>query len=214
MPRAKSPGQVEVDGVMRCGSALAKGGDGRCMNRAGAGTDHPGYGNCKWHGGSTPAGRKAGARQQVRAEIPVFGNPVDASMGPEEILLGEVRRSAGVVYWMADQIAQWETDPEGEKMSTTGKNAQALLRVTDNGPTRAAWLSIYGEERDRLVRHTKACLDAGIAERQVRITEDLAKTVAFTLGAIIRDLGLTAEQRAVYPEVARRHLTTMQGGTS
>ena len=40
-----------------CGATL-KSGAGTCGHKAGWGTDHPGYGNCKLHGGATPTGKK------------------------------------------------------------------------------------------------------------------------------------------------------------
>lgn len=33
--------------------------DGYCQHAAGWGTDHPGHGRCKYHGGNSPSGEKA-----------------------------------------------------------------------------------------------------------------------------------------------------------
>jgi hypothetical protein len=33
------------------------------------GTDHPGVPRCRWHGGASPTGRKAAAREQAMLEI-------------------------------------------------------------------------------------------------------------------------------------------------
>jgi hypothetical protein len=48
---------------------------------------------------------------------------------------------------------------------------------------------LYQEERDRLVRVAKAAIDAGVAERQVRITEEQARQLARVVSAIVIDLG-------------------------
>lgn len=204
---ARTSGQFELDGVLRCGSSRP-GTDERCKQKAGHGTDHPGFGNCKRHGGSTPMGKKGAALKEARASIPMFGNPLPDNLNPIEILLGEVRRSAGVVYWMADQIAQWDADaPIRRGREMTLNNGQQLIETTGEGYKKAAWLQVYGEERDRLVRHTKAAIDSGIAERQVRISEEMGQRIAMVLSAVMRDLALTAEQRAAYPEIVRKHLT-------
>ena len=45
-------------GSPKCGGKKHQGG-GTCTRPAGWGTDHPGYGRCKLHGGCVPSGRKA-----------------------------------------------------------------------------------------------------------------------------------------------------------
>lgn len=55
--------------VKRCGAKTREGGE--CKLKAGQGTEHPGYGRCKYHGGNTPAHKAAAAREAATAETPV-----------------------------------------------------------------------------------------------------------------------------------------------
>jgi hypothetical protein len=60
----------------------------------------------------------------------------------------------------------------------------------------AAWLRLYGEERDRAVKAAKTAIDAGIAERLVRIAEREVDVMVAVLRASLEELGLP-----VTPEV-------------
>ena len=46
---------------------------------------------------------------------------------------------------------------------------------------------MYWEERDRVARIAKACLDAGVAERQVRLAEEFGSMLADVLRAVFDD---------------------------
>ena len=61
---------MELTPNPHCGATL-KSGNGSCGHQAGWGTDHPGFGNCKLHGGATPTGKKhaASVRQELFAAI-------------------------------------------------------------------------------------------------------------------------------------------------
>lgn len=88
-----------------------------CTNPKGWGTDHPGYGNCKKHGGNTEAGIKAAMRlmgqdliERYREEWRFGGNrhdPSIANMTPEQAMLEEVRRSIAMVRFLEERIARW-----------------------------------------------------------------------------------------------------------
>lgn len=56
---------MELPPNPHCGATLKRG-DGTCGHQAGWGTDHPGHGNCKLHGGATPTGKKHA--KQLRQE--------------------------------------------------------------------------------------------------------------------------------------------------
>lgn len=58
-----------------CG-ANKRQGEGTCTQRAGWGTDHPGVGRCRNHGGSTPTHRQHAQEQQARAQAARLGVPV------------------------------------------------------------------------------------------------------------------------------------------
>lgn len=68
------------------------------------------------------------------------------------------------------------------------------------------------EKRNRVARVAKACLDAGVAERQVKLAETYGAALANLLRAVFndRELGLTAAQRKRLPEVLRRYLGALE----
>ena len=61
-------GQADDKAYATCG-ARKKQGPGTCTRPAGWGTDHPGFGQCKLHGGSTQSGTKAAAERQAIAAV-------------------------------------------------------------------------------------------------------------------------------------------------
>lgn len=89
-----------------------------CHSQKGSRTDHPGYGNCAKHGGNTEAGVKSAMREMGRdlaltykKDFMRFGgdrnDPSIRTLTPEQALLEEVRRSAALVRFLEERIAQW-----------------------------------------------------------------------------------------------------------
>ena len=119
-----------------------------------------------------------------------LGAPIE--MRPTEALLAMLHLASGHVAWLREEIAALTDLSSGD--------APALV-------------TLYGEERDRVARVAKACLDAGVAERQVRLAEQYGSALANVLGAIFADpeLGLRKDQRAVLPRLLRRHLVAIEG---
>jgi predicted O-methyltransferase YrrM len=72
--------------------------------------------------------------------------------------------------------------------------------------------NLYAEERDRVARVAKACLDSGVAERQVKLAETYGAALASLLRAVFndRDLALTDAQRERLPDVLRRYLGALE----
>jgi hypothetical protein len=103
--------------MRRCGHARGENG-APCRKQAGAGTDHVGWGHCKYHGGASPNGRAYAARLRAEALVAerrlamTFYRVDLPDISPEAALLEEVRRSAGIVRWLQMMIEQWRMDPE------------------------------------------------------------------------------------------------------
>src|SRR5262249_51693498 len=153
---------------------------GTCRAFAGQGTPHPGIGRCKFHGGLTPTHLTSAAGKEAQRRMGKLGAPVDVE--PPEALLAVLRLSSGHVARLREEVAELDdlSPPE----------AQVLVRL-------------YGEERDRVARVAKACLDSGVAERQVRLAERYGRALAEVLRAVFDDpeLALTAAQREELPRV-------------
>lgn len=189
----------------QCGGPRKKG-QGPCTRPAGWGTPHPGVGRCKLHGGCTPSHVTAGQRELARQAMETYGRPVDTN--PVDALLDEVRWTAGHVAYLRERVQELEQDA-----LIWGKTEQVDKQATEfagTDTTEAAkpslWLTLYQQERKHLVDVCKAAISAGIEERRVRLAEQQGQVIVGVIQAILGELKLTAEQRALVPEVVPRHL--------
>lgn len=191
--------------VEKCG---AKTRSGTCGHEAGWGTDHPGTGQCKKHGGSTPNGVKSAARTIAVT----MGAPIDIS--PHEALLTCVRITAGEVAYCTLRIQELAPEeyvghPESY-VQEVGKDG--TKDITRRGtPALHVWISVRQEAMDRLARYAKMALDAGVEERRVRVAEGMATMLAPVLDAIFKELQLSPKQREAAPAILERNLVTLEG---
>lgn len=163
-----------------------------CKLAAGWNTDHPGYGPCSHHFGSTPGGKK-GAAYDMASELTAFyGEPIETN--PIDALLNEVNRTAGHVEYLRRHIAGMsiEVPPELTKKQAANMGLP---------PEQAGWIALYLSERAHLVRVAAAALNAGINERLVQIAEHQGARLADTVDQILASLNLTPAQQALIPEV-------------
>jgi hypothetical protein len=168
-----------------CG-AKKKQGKGACHRPPGWGTDHPGQGRCKLHGGGTRSHRQKAARERAAAAVATYGLPREIE--PQDALLEEVHRAAGHVAWLQKVISALQKDELIAGVARTVQLPDETTRLEYSAGL-SVWVRLYHSERDRLVRVAKAALDAGVAERQVKITEIQARLLADVVTAIVTDLG-------------------------
>ena len=168
---------------------------------------------CRMHGGSAPQSLEAAERRKVERQAllaaEAFGLPREVD--PHTALLEELHRTAGAVQWLGAIVADLEADAIvwGRVKETHGTQ---LERGTDNGTTYAAqtnaFVKLWQEERDRLAKVAKTCVDVGIEERRVRVAEAAGQQLASVVRAVLDRLGLSDEQRVlalqVVPEEFRR----------
>lgn len=186
-------------GGRKCGAKLpTPRPDGRttCDQPAGYGTDHIGWGRCKWHMGSTRALKVAAAREEANELIRTLnlGKPIPVS--PDEALLQELWRTNGIVHYLQDYIG-------------SAFSPEDLVYLTEVGMRPRAFLDILQREREHLAKVAKMTLDAGVAERQVRIQEAMGQMFASVIQAVLRDLKLSPNQKQLAPAVVRKHLLTL-----
>src|SRR5260221_8866784 len=116
-------GARHCHGRRRSGERLTEAGAVKvCHNPAGWKTTHPGFGRCKFHGGSAPSGIKAAERSMVAETLGTYGGPID--IDPAQALLTQVRRTAGHVQWPPGNFAA-PTPPE-------------FILLTEHGPRKTA----------------------------------------------------------------------------
>lgn len=158
-----------------------------CKMAAGYGTTHPGYGHCKWHYGNTKAMRTHGARLMIRGEAYKVCedrgvNPDDVS--PEQVMMEELARAYAVVNYLEGQ-----TDIEAAMWPD--------------------WQSVMLAERKHMVQVAKMMIDAGIAERHVKIIEDQARVLGQAIRSVLDQIGLSDDQRGRAPIIVREVMAAL-----
>jgi hypothetical protein len=167
-----------------------------CRQRAGRGTDHPGIGRCKHHGGSTPGHNSSLARKHA---VDFMGAPIDIS--PIQAIIWCIRITAGEVQFLSDELVKLTEKDDWIESTISGKQLNVLQR------SRA-------EAQDRLVSYSKIAIGLGLAERSVRLAESFGVLIARLLEGIRDQLSLTPAQAKQWPYIIRRNLILLEGGTT
>jgi len=192
----------------------------QCGNLMGYGTDHPGVGMCKFHGGSSPNHVKKAELERVRREMTVMGQPIDVD--PFEALLNVIRVTEGEIRFASLMIAELEHDAavvtsrsvKTRPLNLGGMDGEDRDRTVEeitetNDAKLTLWLRVRQEAMDRQAKYAKMALDAGIDERLVRVEEQQGQIINVMLQGIFADLGLTGDPRL--PMVVRKHLESVVG---
>lgn len=181
VPTHADHGVLGKDG--KCGMPTRKGTP--CKQAAGNQTSHPGFGACNIHGGEAPSLKRHAAKQEIRCMAQ------ELEMEPDECIRWAVRMTAGMVFWLQNQIECLDdSDPA------------TLVILPD-------LIKAYGDERDRLAKTARLAIDAGIAEREMALMEQEAEAIAGAIQSILQGLNLNAEQRAIAPALARKALLAL-----
>lgn len=196
---------IPSDPKRRCKGHNRKG--GQCGNSA-----VPGALVCKRHGGAAPQVQAAAQRRvaiaEARQAAETLGLLIDIS--PEQALLDEVQRCAGMVAFYQARVEQ--VADGGFEQLVFGLT-KSKIGGEDGGDTFEAkpsvWLQLLNEERDRLVRVCAAALRAGIEERRVKLAEQQGILVAAVVRRILTRLNLSEDQLALVPTVVPEELRTL-----
>lgn len=181
-----------------------------CTRPAGWGTNHPGIGRCKRHGGSTPTHALHAQREIARQAVATYGLPRE--IDPRDALLEEVYRTAGIVDWLTERIRA--LDPDALTWGTVSKKVdkqpgkeagvEAVQKATIN-----VWVEMHQRERRHLREVCRDAIAAGIEERRVKLAEQQGAMLAGAVRGILHDLGLSEQQWALVPEIVPRHLRAL-----
>jgi len=160
-----------------------------CLNPAGLGTVHEGYGPCLAHGGAKYRGRALGAWMAAHA----IAREYDTS--PWEALLLAVRVAHGKLAWYQAKLADTESDDE--------------LRMGGAGYDWVAGAQFW---HDRLLRSAKMAVDAGVAERLVAQVELEGSRIARVLNAAMDGVAgeIPVELERRMRELMRRELLAIE----
>lgn len=193
--------KANPEGVELCAANKAESrGGGTCRLRAGYGTDHVGYGRCKYHGGASPNGMMAAEKQRINETL-AQGMIRKRVVDPVTLMLEEVYRCAGIVEYLEELIAIARDDQ--------------LTENSIGGEQLSMWVRQWEKERLTALHASAVAARAGVQERVVRMAEDQGRLVVRTVTALINDprFKITQEQRNVFPALAREHFQqlTSQG---
>jgi hypothetical protein len=187
---------------MQC-TARAKSTQQQCKRAA-----VPGANVCVKHGGGAPQVQRAAARRlalgEAHAELQRLGHPVE--IDPSEAMLEMVFEAAGNVAVLrrlvqdlehrflsaeAPTIVEFDSDTDKAKVvldPDVARQQDALVKAgiagftgSEKKPNEAlphVFVVMYNDERERLVRWSKACRDAGVDERRVELAEKQARLMA------------------------------------
>lgn len=170
-----------------CG-AKKKQGEGCCMQAAGWGTDHPGVGRCKLHGGCAPSSRVAAVEQQARREL------ARLNVAPVADPLSALAQIAGEVLAWKDTIA-------GKVNELT-----SLRYSTEGGEQLRSEVALFERALDRCEKFLTAMARLNIDERLVTIERAKADIVIAAVEAALARAGVTGQAAIEAKREAARHL--------
>lgn len=185
-----------------------------CLSIAGKGTGHPGYGNCSKHRGNLKGEIKKAAKEEAMEEyMKIMGPAIDVD--PMDALLWCVRIAAGEVAYTTHKIELIEEHQElarpTELTERVGGGKEGNYVETKEMPVSLnLWIQVRQNATDRLAKYSKMALDAGVAERQVKVAEQAGDELAMAIRAILDGLELTAGQEQKAPDLVRSALIGLE----
>lgn len=147
--------------------------------------------------GVSQANSRKRAVEEIRATAR-FGNfPIPADMSPVDVLVDELKRSAGFCFWIESKMAEWPDDLVD--LQTENIDDKGSMQVATNN--KALWMDVWQRERAHLARVAKMCIDAGVDERRVQLAERQAEVMFSLINEAFEMLRLTPEQKANVPKI-------------
>lgn len=169
---------------------------------------------CTKHGGGAKQIRSASKRRlalgEAQAELNRLGVPIEVD--PADAMLQMVYEAAGNVAFLRMRVQQLEQagrlvgdhDPD-DIVSAIGEEENPRPSIAGRVDPKN-WkaephilVSMYNDEREKVVRWSKACRDAGVEEHRVKLAERQGEMLADVLRALLGSL-LAALLAAGAPE--------------
>lgn len=189
----------------RCGAATTSNGGAPCRNRPMAGGRR-----CRKHGGASPQAR---AKAAVVLELRRWGFN-DVTRDPSLTMLQLLSQSAARAELLSAELEELVTE-HGLPGALVGE-ATVLDRhgvAHQAGEYVRALAQLEAAERDRCARMCALAINAGVAERMVRVAERTGEEIAQVLRAVMANpvMGFTEAQRAALPGAIRSALALAGG---
>lgn len=131
--------------------------------------------------------------KEVRKVLGNYSNRVPDNISPIQVLLNLIQEAVGNVEFYRQEVG------ELEKLFVPGKSTRQELQIA---------VSQYDSERDRLQKYVSDALRIGLEQRQVKLYELQARTIAEIIKRVIDKLDLTSEQRHLALSTAAEELRT------
>lgn len=131
--------------------------------------------------------------KEVRKVLGAYSNRVPDNISPIQVLLNLIQEAVGNVEFYRQEVG------ELERLFVPGKSTRQELQIA---------VSQYDSERDRLQKYVSDALRIGLEQRQVKLYELQARTIAEIIKRVIDRLDLTAEQRHLALSTAAEELRT------
>lgn len=164
-----------------CGAPKAKSGE-PCTQEAGAGTDHPGTGRCRWHEDSKKG--LVGAARGLGLSVPVT---------PTQAIQGVLHMAAGELAYVHAKVAELE---ESEYWTEAG----GLNK----------WIRWRDRIQDKVAKYAQVAVAMGVAEEQANLAVAQTKLMGVLLERVMNELDLTDAQRKKVGPTIRRELATVE----
>lgn len=183
----------------KCG-ARKRGSAGYCGQAAGWGTDHPGIGHCKLHGGNTPGQKTKADRDRLDQELHTLleregVEPLDNPIAQLQLLAGNVVKWQEIIGDKVEQLRTWTYDDISDK-----EEVRAIILAYERAMDRTGKLLV---EMARL----------NIEERMARVTEAQARIIIEVFIRVFKakELGLPPEKQKVGQTIVARELAVVRG---
>jgi hypothetical protein len=194
---------------------------GPCRAPKGSGTDHPGHGRCRHHGGNTPSGRQHGHKEAAQAAMSTFGIGDAGTDDPIGALMGVLRHATAAAAFCEAQIAALEPDQlirgtrSVRRTVTPGagpNGGDTVTTVTEAGTLISPWLDLLARQQDRVTKVSAVLLQHGVDQLALQIEQQAVTDLVAVIRGILDDLHLSSEQQALVPDVVPTRLRALQGG--
>jgi hypothetical protein len=183
-----------------------------CRRPAGWGTPNQ-FGSCRRHGGLSPTGMQHAARLEAeQAAMRVMGGPIHIE--PHDALQFCIDMSRGEIAYCDRRIAELDDETASapiagerhhQELDRDGSVHDLVESTAQNTAQLHIWIVTRVAATERLARFSKMAVDAGVAERRVRLEEQQTEIVAAYILAVVNELDLTDAQHKLLPLALERH---------
>lgn len=147
--------------------------------------------------GVTQANTRKRAVEEIRATARFGQFVIPADMSPVDILVDELKRSAGFCFWIESKMAEW--DDELVSLQVENIDDKGSMQIATNNP--ALWLEVWQRERAHLAKVAKMCLDAGVDAKRVDLAQQQTNMMFMLINEAFDMLRLSDEQKASVPKI-------------